>query len=387
MLEDEYSKEEAVQIALKTFYRCGTSVVVNSPDLIARNDFAMAPFVGGSARQYLMPLIDQGDSKECTEDFASMSISGGGIRAASYSLGVLKELSRYKLLEHYQAHSAGGFFTDNAMLWCKSACEKASLHDSLLSSLFSSSESVFKRFTTQEWALDGSTRTLKEEPDSNWVHDSLAILQRLENKDAYPDDYEAAIIFAEVKPFRGELTTRLLTALGTYIEQNRFVEDQDSLVALCSSIRKYAMNMPESLFEHYANWLLPTETATLHHEAEMEFAKGICWRLEFEPHSWPAEYPFLTKTLFDLVDSYLTPRLILQKSYANTAMFGMVALHIIEAVSTSNKALVGNLRKKMLDTGVKWFVEMVDDNVEEAIHYISERDADLAKKVSEIRQG
>ena len=119
----------------------------------------------------------------------------------------------------------------------------------------------------------------------------------------------------------------------------------------------------------------------------MEFAKGICWRLEFEPHVWPAHYPVLTKTLFDLVDSYLTPRLILQKSYANTTMFGMVALHILEAILTSRKDSVGILRRKMVDTGVKWFVEMVDDNVDDAIHYISERDADLAKKISEIRQG
>jgi hypothetical protein len=119
----------------------------------------------------------------------------------------------------------------------------------------------------------------------------------------------------------------------------------------------------------------------------MEFAKGICWRLEFEPHVWPADYPVLTKTLFDLVDSYLTPRLILQKSYANTAMFGMVALHILEAISIASNGLVGHLRKKMLDSGVKWFVEMVDDNLDEAIQYFSERDADLAKKVTKIRQG
>lgn len=213
------------------------------------------------------------------------------------------------------------------------------------------------------------------------------ILQRLENRNAYPADYEAAVLFAEVKPFRGEQRTRLLKALGTYINENRFVEDQNALVTLCSAIRKYAMNMPESRFEEYSEWLLPTETATLHHEAEMEFAKGICWRLEFEPHVWPADYPVLTKTLFELVDSYLTPRLILQKSYANTAMFGMVALHVLEAISTSNKTLVGHLRKKMVDSGVKWFVEMVEDNLNEASEYISERDKVLAKEVSKIRQG
>jgi hypothetical protein len=213
------------------------------------------------------------------------------------------------------------------------------------------------------------------------------ILHRLENKEAFPEDYEAAVLFAEVKPFPGEQRTRLLNALAKYINDNRFVEHQESLVTLCSAIRKYAMNMPESCFEEYSKWLLPTETATLHHEAEMEFAKGICWRLEFERHHWPAEYPLLSKTLFDLVDSYLTPRLILQKSYANTAMFGMVALHVLEGVSTSRKPLVAHLRTKMVNSGVKWFIEMVDDHVDAAIQYISERDEALAKAVSKIRQG
>jgi len=220
-----------------------------------------------------------------------------------------------------------------------------------------------------------------------WVHDSEGILQRLENRALYRDDYAAAVLFAEVKPFRGEQRTRLLAALSGYIDENRFVEDEDSLITLCSAIRKYAMNMQESQFEGYADWLLPTETATLHHEAEMEFAKGICWRLEFEPHSWPAQYPHLTKTLFDLVDSYLTSRLILQKSYANTAMFGIVALHILEAASGSRVELVSKLREKTIGSGVKWFAEMVNDNLDEAVHYISERDEALGKKVTEIRQG
>lgn len=246
---------------------------------------------------------------------------------------------------------------------------------------------ICERFAKQEWALVGPDNFQEEVPSTNWVHETEGILQRLENRATYPDDYEAAVLFAEVKPFRGAQRTRLLNALRTHIDEHRFVEDQDSLVTLCSAIRKYAMNMQESQFEHYANWLLPTETATLHHEAEMEFAKGICWRLEFESHAWPANYPHLTGTLFDLVDSYLTPRLILQKSYANTAMFGIIALHILEAASGSGGALVARLHKKTVDSGVMWFSEMVSDDVDEAIQYISDRDDVLAKEVAKIRQG
>ena len=227
---------------------------------------------------------------------------------------------------------------------------------------------------------------LRNYSDGSWVHDPEGILQRLENRDAYPDDLHAAVLFAEVKPFNGDQRTRLLAAFNRFIEANRFVEDEDSLVILCSAIRKYAMNMTKPHFESYANWLIPTETATLHHEAEMEFAKGICWRLEFEPIVWPASFPKLAGTLFEMAYSYLTPRLILQKSYANTAMFSIVALHILEAISDSNIELVAKLHKKIAQSKVKWFSEMIEDNLNEAVHYIAERDAALAKKVTEIRQ-
>jgi hypothetical protein len=283
------------------------------------------------------------------------------------------------------SHVSSELFTYESMAWCKHISDEVNSECAAFD-LMSSTQAIFlEQLAKQEWALVGFSDLVQERSKAIWVHEPEGILQRLENAETYPEDYHAAVLFAEVKPFRGEQRTRLLDALGKYINENRFVEDQDSLITLCSAIRKYAMNMPESRFEEYADWLLPTETATLHHEAEMEFAKGICWRLEFEPHVWPADYPVLTKTLFDLVDSYLTPRLILQKSYANTAMFGMVALRILEAISTTSNALVGQLRKRMVSSGVKWFVEMVDDNVDEAIQYISERDADLGKKVIEIR--
>lgn len=221
----------------------------------------------------------------------------------------------------------------------------------------------------------------------NWVHEPEGILSRLEGKAAYPDDYEAAVLFAEVAPFRGDHKARLLKALRDFISERRFVDEQRSIVTLCSAIRKFAMNMQESDFEGYGDWLLPTETAVLHHEAEMEFAKGICWRLKYESHKWPACYPTLTKTLFELVDAYIVPRLILQNSYANTAMFGIVAVHVLEAASAGGGKLVSKIHEKVAAAGVRWFAEMVSDNIDEAINRISERDVALAKAVARLRKG
>lgn len=369
-LEDEYRKEEYTEIDLTAVYRYGIFPQIRSTALSLKST-CVEPSV---AREFWACET----SAIQLRNFTNLSITHPAGDHRLWEIGSVK-----KSWENlFGQHSVDYFGA-----WLNDFVGEANANATAMALLFSPKSRCRGRFALQEWALSSLPRVLQVEPKADWVHEPEGILHRLENRDAYPDDIEAAVLFAEVKPFRGEQRTRLLKALGKYIDQHRFVEDQDSLVTLCSAIRKYAMNMLESHFEGYANWLLPTETATLHHEAEMEFAKGICWRLEFEPHSWPAEYPLLTKTLFDLVDSYLTPRLILQKSYANTAMFGMVALHVLEAASTTSKALVAKLRKRMMDCGVKWFAEMVDDNVDEAIQYISERDDVLAREVTKIRQG
>jgi hypothetical protein len=370
-LGDKYRKEEESQVASSS-YRYGGVPAFGAAGLWVRLHQALL----AGPRERIAEVVDIVDSNApiVQELWQSVEIDEPTIAEFRSSAETLR-------------HFPIAFLTDKSKARMNQVLDEATSKHVGFYTVLSSFGTFPERFAQQEWALVGFSNSLEERPNTNWVHEPEGILQRLERKEAYPEDYEAAVLFAEVKPFHGEQRTRLLEALGKYINENRFVEDQDSLVTLCSAIRKYAMNMPESNFEGYATWLLPTETATLHHEAEMEFAKGICWRLEFEPHVWPADYPILTKTLFDLVDSYLTPRLILQKSYANTAMFGMVALHVLEAIATSRNVFVGSLRKKMMDSGVKWFTEMVYDQVDEAIEYISQRDEALAKEVIKIRQG
>lgn len=369
-LEDEYRKEEDAEIDSTAVYRYGIIPHVRCTALSMKST-RVEPSVARESWACETSAI------ELRNFFTHVSTTHPAGDHRLWEIGSVKK----------SMGTLGQHSVDYFAAWLNDFACEANANAAALALLFSSKSGYRERFALQEWALAGLPSVLENEPKIDWVHEPEGILQRLENRDAYPADYEAAVLFAEVKPFRGEQRTRLLDALGVYIDEGRFVEDQDSLITLCSAIRKYAMNMPESRFEHYANWLLPTETATLHHEAEMELVKGICWRLEFEPHSWPANYPLLTKTLFELVDSYLTPRLILQKSYANTAMFGMVALHVLEGASNSDDTFVAHLRKKMMDCGVQWFTEMVDDNVDEATQYILERDADLAKEVTKARQG
>jgi hypothetical protein len=372
VVEDEYRKAEPAQVDSSAHYRLAIAPTVRPTGLVVRNAISTLPvgrdfFASGVTRWELTNFIDKSFMRSPSKNYFPVW------EALCSSMDATP--------------SAFNFFAVDSMAWDKHVFDEAAADYADFLWLFSSKANFRDRYARQEWALAWLPNVVEEGPNENWVYETEGILQRLENRSAYPDDYEAAVLFAEVKPFREEQRTRLLIALGDYIDEHRFVEEEASLVTLCSAIRKYAMNMHESQFEKYANWLLPTETETLHHETEMELAKGICWRLEFEPHSWPADYPHMTRVLFDLVDSYLTPRLILQKSYANTAMFGFVALYFLEAASSSSRKLVAKIHKKMVNTGLKWFVDMVEDNLDEAVQYVADRDIELAMEVIKSRKG
>jgi hypothetical protein len=57
-----------------------------------------------------------------SKDAVGMSISGGGIRAAIFGLGLLQSLERYKLLKHvdYLSTVSGGGYIGSALTWFKS---------------------------------------------------------------------------------------------------------------------------------------------------------------------------------------------------------------------------------------------------------------------------
>ena len=215
----------------------------------------------------------------------------------------------------------------------------------------------------------------------DWVYCPIDLLERLENDSVPEKDRLAAVLFAETKPFDGELRPRLLNALSRFIDGNRLTEDADRMIYLCSAIRKYAMNMGQNQIDAYAQWLLPTDTTPVHHEVEMEFVKGLSYRLQFEKLSLPHESPNAIEILGDLAFGYLRKSLILQKSYANTAMFVIVCISILESLSESQADLTDKLLNRVESLGISWFHEMVEDNLTEAFQFVEENNPEIAVKL------
>lgn len=218
----------------------------------------------------------------------------------------------------------------------------------------------------------------------DWVYRPEAILERLESVSFPEKDRLAAVLFAETKPFDGEMRSRLLFALRKFIEVNRLTEDADRMIYLCSAIRKYAMNMGQDQIEAYAEWLLPTDTTPVYHEVEMEFVKGLSYRLQFEKLSLPDSFPNALAILGDIAVGYLRKSLILQKSYANTAMFVIVCIAILEALSDAPADQTEALLNKVHSLGISWFQEMVEDNLSEALEFIEENNPKIAVKLHSL---
>jgi hypothetical protein len=226
-----------------------------------------------------------------------------------------------------------------------------------------------------------SDRCVQTERVGNWVSCPQDILERLENSSSSEKDRLAAVLFAETKSFDGKLRPRLLNALQQFIEANRLTEDADRMIYVCSAIRKYAMNMEQDKIDAYTKWVLPTDTAPVHHEVEMEFVKGLSYRLQFEKLSLPFETPYAIECLSDIAFAYLRKSLILQKSYANTTMFVIVCIAILESLSETQTGLTNELLGKVDSLGITWFQEMVEDNLEEAMEFVETNNPDVAFKL------
>ena len=171
-------------------------------------------------------------------------------------------------------------------------------------------------------------------------------LDHLESQATDFEDFEKAILVAEITDFPEALRERLLAALGIFIESKRFATDEDTTTLLGSAIRKYAMNMDPAHFDRYPQWLLPSATEYLKPIVELELVKGVSWRLTFEPISVTDGHPLklLIDRLAQLYSDYIQPRLIVQKNYAATAVEATTALVLLHTLAGSSE-----MASKLLD--------------------------------------
>jgi hypothetical protein len=219
-------------------------------------------------------------------------------------------------------------------------------------------------------------------------HDSeglgaVELLARIKNPKTAQRDRETAILFAETTAFNDSLRQRLLGGLAKFITKNRFTRSPERITVVGAAVRKYAMNMDQSDFESYANWLQPTQTEPLHHLIELELVKGACWRLSYLPVSGTTKFSLLESTLANIANAYLQSHLILQENYASTALQAILAIAILQALS-GERDIIGPIFQRAASLGLNWFSEVLDDRLQETCDAVRERDPQLAERLRQL---
>ena len=198
----------------------------------------------------------------------------------------------------------------------------------------------------------------------HWIQNSEEILRRLESPDTKATDQITAVLFAETTAFSAEEKPRMLNALFKFTNSNRFSTDEKTVVAVGSAVRKFAMNMPASMLDQYAQLFVPSATESISCRIELELAKGASWRLAKLPTAECASAKQLGCRLAELASDYLVPRLILQENYASIALAATVGVILMNG--ESQDALlkrVQTLRAGQHD--MNWFRELLADRLME----------------------
>lgn len=214
-----------------------------------------------------------------------------------------------------------------------------------------------------------------------WMGDHDEILSRLETEKVGSDEFEKAILIAEITDFADDKIESLLSSLGQFISDHRFATDEDDIVLLACAIRKYSLNMPPEALEEYVGWLSLGEVNSIHNRIELELVKGILWRLSYERFPSNGDYPKTIETLQEISAGYLNRRLIFQESNVSVAAMAVAALFVLLTISGDLDS-IPQLWQKVKNLKRDWVAELVEDDFAEAVDAISEFDSQLSKRLS-----
>lgn len=215
----------------------------------------------------------------------------------------------------------------------------------------------------------------------DWIHHPAEVLQRI-HQPANETELRHAVLFAETLSFDASLREALLAGLAAFIDAQRFAAEESTIIVVGSAIRKYAMNMSEADFEAYLNWLRPAATQAIGPIVELELVKAFNWRLNCVIAATDAISTMGLPNLVDVCLSYLHQRIILQKNHVSTVIAALSAIAVFEALSLTHGE-TERLFRMANELQLRWFSELLADQLDETIASLQEHSPELAIRVAE----
>jgi hypothetical protein len=162
----------------------------------------------------------------------------------------------------------------------------------------------------------------------------------------------------ELARFDAAERQNLLPLLWQYILRRRDSNSPETLAAVGAAIRKYIALMPMEDMGRLAELLESGHKSALPIELEIEVAKMIYRNFEVHPPVEPNLHPELARPLWEMVQAYAHPRLLLRDKHSAAALMAIQSLVAMRSEFASNAVHVAAA------SPYRWFAELVADQLD-----------------------
>ena len=171
-----------------------------------------------------------------------------------------------------------------------------------------------------------------------------------------PSELFCAVELTRFEPSQHEV---LLPLLWQYILTHRDSNNRDELVAAGAAIRKYIALMPMDRMGELAVLLESGHRSTLPIDLEIEVAKMVFRNFEVHPPVAIDTQPELAQRLWEMVQAYVNPRILLRDKHSAAASLA------IEAVVAMRSSLAFDAWQAAAQCAYRWFAELVSDDLDD----------------------
>ena len=203
------------------------------------------------------------------------------------------------------------------------------------------------------------------------------LLRQLTNAGANPPS--SLLCAVELTRFEPSQHAILLPLLWQYILAHRNSNDRGELVAVGAAIRKYIAIMPMDRMGELAVLIESGHRSPLAIELEIEVAKMIYRNFEVHPPAVEDPQPELAQRLWEMVQAYVNPRILLRDKHSAAASLA------IEAVASMRSPLAVQAWRAAAQSPYRWFAELVSDDLDDLHVRWSSTNPDAAAWLVELR--
>jgi hypothetical protein len=207
-----------------------------------------------------------------------------------------------------------------------------------------------KRLMADRVILEQRSESRFDDPES----ECKAVVESLRRFDLGHDERRKLILRAEALPFRDQQAAEIAPLLWRFIEDHRASNVSADLVAVASAIRNYVATAPADQAFRAAASLLNTEGGLpLPIHLELEIAKMVVRKLVAQPSAGATCDAELARSLAELANSYLSPRLLTREKH------GAVALNAVLAIVLTGDPRADEIIERARQSDVAWFQQVL----------------------------